>query len=57
MFVDGKHYTNLHCEADGTMFAEVPHPYVHLAKLFAGVVKDDVTFYSSFIVEIDIRVL
>lgn len=57
VYVDGEQYTNLKLESDGSMFTDVQHPYVNLAKLFEGAVKGDVNFHSSFGVEIEIKAL
>ena len=57
VIVDGEYFTDLRREADGAMFTDIQHPYVNLTKLFVGVSKGPVNFYSSFGVAITIEVL
>ena len=55
VYVNGKYYTKLHCNQDGTIFTYSQHPLVDLAKLFKDAAGDKIGFYSALDLKVSLR--
>ena len=62
VFIDDELFTYLRYAVDDTVladgvFADTLHPYVNLAKLFTGVLNEEVHFHSTLDLHIEIKIL
>ena len=55
VYINGKYYTKLHCNENGTIFTYNQHPLVDLAKLFKDATGDKIGFYSPLDLRIKLR--